>query len=161
MPVNQDVPESVPGPRTSSQVSEDGYGYDADDLEAVAGLRDRSPVFCRVELCLYWHTDSKQVRRHRNSHFPGRLGYLYPNKTSTCTGQGHGFKRRDAVKVHCRRSTECGRALLANNGRILQWGGELVNEYDFDWTASEVIPEAEKWTRDEDDRTVILFYTPV
>ena len=28
---------------------------------------------------------------------------------------------------------------------------EVLGEYDFDWTAPEVITEDEKWSRDDDD----------
>ena len=93
-----------------------------DDLWAVADLDGEAPHFCRVGRCLYWHTELKQVKRHRDTHFGDRYGWLCPNQTDSCKSQGADFRRRDAVNAHCRSRPECLEVLKANGGKIEYWG---------------------------------------
>jgi hypothetical protein len=104
--------------------------------ELVDLRRDQKPFFCRVGQCLYWHTDAKQVRRHRGDHFSSRGGWSCPNRSETCDKWlgGYSFKRKDSVQAHCRRSTACGVALQATNGVVPRWGvpvtGQDLVRYD-------------------------------
>ena len=88
---------------------------------SVADLRGEEPFYCRVGDCRYWHTDSRQVKRHRDTHFERRYGFVCPNQ-ATCPSRGGSFRRRDAVGAHCKRSPLCGDALEASNGMIWFWG---------------------------------------
>lgn len=141
-------PQPVPGSGTSS----DGQGDDDDDADAdadadaddgdddndddesnpgtVVDLRGEVPHFCRVGDCRHWHTELKQIKRHRDAHFEDRYGWMCPNQT-TCPSGGGNFRRKDAVNVHCRKHRGCSEALRANGGRIDRWGipaneGDLV-----------------------------------
>jgi len=89
---------------------------------------DDVPKFCRVGGCRYWHTEPKQIWRHRDGHFSDRHGYLCPNRTGTCRNPGWDFRRSDAVIVHCRGSLECTRALEDNRGKIPCWGTPASEE---------------------------------
>lgn len=114
------------------------YGYPADvsnendsDLRTVVDFRGGAPRFCRVGPCLYWHTVLKQVKRHRDTHFGVRYGWLCPNRTETCSSFGGDFRRRDQVSTHCRKFPVCGKALRDNFVKIECWGvpandGDLV-----------------------------------
>lgn len=111
-------PDPVPGPSTGGNSSND----DSDDPEAVVNFHGKVPIFCRVGDCRYWNDTLKLVKRHRNGHFPGRFGYLCPNKMGTCPSRRSYFKRRDAVNAHCRRYADCREMLKANGGRVEHWG---------------------------------------
>ncbi|KAF9643649.1 hypothetical protein BDM02DRAFT_1374627 [Thelephora ganbajun] len=125
---------SAPEAGASSHVL--GGGYNAYDnvypeggdeerstkYETVASFGNKVPLFCRVGECLYWHTDPKQVRRHRNSHIEDHFGFLCPNQTITCPRLGRDFRRKDGVNVHCWKYPTCGEALRANKGKIRRWG---------------------------------------
>ena len=125
-------PETVPEPSTSGCTFGDGCGAIGDetgesngkdsDSWTIADLRWEKPIFCRVANCPYWHTELKQVKRHRDGHFWGRCGFFCPNRADTCPRLGKSFKRRDAVNVHCRKSPVCADVLEANNGGIHRWG---------------------------------------
>lgn len=97
-------------------------GGNETDPGAIANLYGDVPGFCRVKRCPYWHTDPKQLKRHRDNHFLDRHGYRCPNQTNTCPSPGWNYRRRDAVNVHCKRFEACGRALEANQGKIMYWG---------------------------------------
>ena len=129
----QDVLELIPGPGTSSPVFEDSYGQcggnDNDDFGMIADLYGEEPVFCMVGDCRYWHTDPKQVRRHRDSHFLDRFGYLCPNQENTCPSLGLHFRRRDSVQAHCRRYKACG-DILKGNSQIIPCQGTPAAEAD-------------------------------
>ena len=95
---------------------------------AVLDLGNKTPIFCRVGSCLYWHTDLKQVRRHRDGHFGDRYGYLCPNDAETCRKKGESFRRRDGVIAHCRTSPACAAALAFKGKKILHWGSPATDE---------------------------------
>ena len=80
-------------------------------FRAVADLRGDVPHFCRMGGFFYWHTEPKQVKRHRDTHVSDRYGWLCPNWTGTCPSLGGNFRRRDAVHAHCRRSLACASVL--------------------------------------------------
>jgi len=117
--------ERAPEINTSSPASEDSDDHytsnDNDDgLGAIADLCRDKHLFCMVEECRYWHTNSKQIKRHRDRHFYDRgFGYLCPNQTDTCPRPGHRFSRSDAVNVHCKKFKKCGEILKAKN-RVVQ-----------------------------------------
>lgn len=129
---------SLSEPGSRGRVFEDGHGWsgvdgtggsDNKDCDcwAVADLHGEEPIFCRVRTCRYWHTDPRQVRRHRDNHFEHRYGFVCPNQ-ATCPSLGGNFRRRDAVGVHCKRSPLCGDALKANGRRIQHWGTPATEE---------------------------------
>ena len=100
-------------------------------LWTVVHPRDKEPHFFRVEQCTYWRMDSKQVWRHRITHFRHRYGWLCPNQTDTCPWFRGDFGRRDEVNKHCRGSHVYSEALRVNGGEIKSWGvpagdGDLV-----------------------------------
>jgi len=130
--------ERVPELSTSTPASEDSYDHcgsngNDDGFGAVVGLCGDDPLFCMVGDCRYWHTDPKQIGRHRDRHFSDR-GYLCPNQTDTCPSRGHRFSRSDAVNVHCKTYKMCGDSLEANNRVIQRWGspvaGDDLRKYD-------------------------------
>ena len=129
----QDVRQvSFPEPSASVGIFEHGNGWGGNNNEycnpwAVADLHGEEAIFCRVANCRYWHTDPRQVRRHRDTHFGHRFGFVCPNEF-TCPSQGGNFRRRDAVNAHCKRSPLCGEALKANQGEILSWGTPTTEE---------------------------------
>ena len=125
--VVQEVLELVLGPSTSSPVFEDSYDQwgsngNGDDCGTIADLDGEEPAFCMVGDCRYWHMDPKQIRRHRDSHFSDRFGYLCPNQEGTCPSLGLHFRRRDSVNAHCKRYKACGDALKTNDRIIQCWG---------------------------------------
>ena len=97
-------------------------------VNTIAELGGEEPVFCKVGDCLYWHTDPKQVKRHRNDHFWYRHSYLCPNQTDTCPHLGSDFRRREAVNAHCKRFSTCGDFLEANGGIIRRWGTPVTEQ---------------------------------
>jgi len=97
------------------------------DCWTVADLRREVPTFCRVGTCRYWHTDFRQVKRHRDTHFEHRFGFLCPNQAA-CPSQGGDFRRCDGVGAHCKRFPLCGEVLKANGGRIQRWGNPATEE---------------------------------
>jgi len=94
----------------------------------VINLGREMPIFCRIGNCQYWHIDTKQVKRHRNTHFRSRYGFLCPNRTDTCPSVGGDFRRSDGVNEHCKRSPECGAVLEAEGGEIGYWGTPATEE---------------------------------
>lgn len=132
--------ERVPELSTSSPASEDSDDHrgsndddDDDDPGTVADPDGDKPLYCMVGDCRYWHTDPKQIGRHRDSHFLDR-GYLCPNQTDTCPSRGRLFIRSDTVNVHCKTYIMCGNSLEAKNRVIQRWGspvaGNDLREYD-------------------------------
>ena len=111
------VPPGQPNPEVAAKAVVD-LGAEKPAVDPGA----EKPIFCRVGECLYWHTDMNQVKRHRDSHFQYRYGFLCPNKTDTCPSIGSTFRRRDAVSAHCKRFPVCGNFLEANGGLIQSWG---------------------------------------
>ena len=108
-----------------------GSGSDNASDPLVLDLRGQVPRFCLVGQCLYWHTSATQVKRHRDTHFVDRYGWLCPNQTDTCRNRGGDFNRRDGVKAHCAKFPACREAFRANGGRVECWGtpanyGDLV-----------------------------------
>ena len=93
------------------------------DVVQPAELAGQKPLFCLFEGCLYWHINSKQVRRHRQTHFSERSGFWCPNQSGSCSQQlGYSFGREDAVKEHCKRFPACMASLQANNNVVVRWG---------------------------------------
>ena len=78
-----------------------------------------------MEKCRYWHTSLKQVKRHRDSHFKDRYGYMCPDPS--CPGKS--FTRHDGVNRHCHDSPKCAKFLEVNGGKIECWGTP-ANETD-------------------------------
>ena len=112
----------------SNTANENGGGSEYDGvLWMVVHPCGKTHHFCRVGQCLYWHTDSKQIWRHRNAHFRGRYGWLCPNRTDTCPNFKSDFARRDEVWEHCKKFSKCGDALRVNSGKIKCWGNPANN----------------------------------
>jgi len=88
-------PEPVPGPTTTDPTHD--YHSGGGNSLMVADLQGEVPLFCWVGRCQYWHTDRKQIKRHRDIDFPGiRI-------TSRSSAIGLHFRYKDAVVEHCRK----------------------------------------------------------
>ena len=124
------LPIRVGGHRGSddTDIENDGDKGNGSNLKTVAGLRVDATNFCRVGDCKYSHKVPRQVRRHRETHFPLRHGWFCPNRTVTCPSLGKDFRRRDAVKVHCDKYPACRKAFQAKNGEIQDWGDPVSEE---------------------------------
>ena len=119
--------ESPRGPTTADLAPGDHDG--SGDSLITADLQSDVPVFCQVGRCRYWHTDRKQVKRHRDLHFSGRFWWLCPNETGTCPSPMWHFRRKDSVIKHCRKHPRCGVELEAKE-RNVRRQGEWASEND-------------------------------
>ena len=127
------------GSGTTSRVFEDGHCWDGIDETCSSNdencnprmvthlCREVASMFCRYRTCRYWHTDPRQVKRHRDTHFEHRYGFVCPSQ-ATCPSQGGNFRRRDAVGAHCKRFLLCGDALKAGGGLIWLRGVPATEE---------------------------------
>ena len=113
------TPRSASKPNASGHVFANGCANDnISKLWTVVNLRGEVAHFCRVGPCIYWHTDLKQIKRHRDTHFEARYGWLCPNQTIACPWFGKNFRRRDQVHSHCKRFSQCRETLIRNGGKV-------------------------------------------
>jgi hypothetical protein len=113
----------------SGQVFEEGYGWgdfdeaggsNDEDSESLTVAGPKKPNICGIGSCLRSRMDSRELWRHRDTHFKNRYGFQCPNKT--CPSNGHNFGRKDRVLKHCSSYESCGEALEANKRKVPFWG---------------------------------------